>query len=109
MIHQGSPRSHLVDQLLGLLESHSEQKDDVVDPRNDAVGLVPVELAAAGLGVWDDVVDGEHELAVLQVEAHGQLWGQRGDEAPLKQGHRASFTARFEPHENSSVKDLTHG
>jgi len=66
------------------LQGNGQEKNDVINPRDDTVGLVTVELGAAGFYFRNDVVDGEHQLPVLQVKAHGQLGRQGRNQAFLK-------------------------
>ena len=75
---------YLVDKLLWLLQGDGQEKNYVINPRDDTVGLVTVELGAAGFCFRNDVVDGEHQLPVLQVKAHGQLGRQGRNQAFLK-------------------------
>ena len=62
---------YLVPELLDHLHGHCQEDQNLVDPGDDAFGLVAVELGDALL--VDDVVDAKDQLEALQVEAQSQL------------------------------------
>ena len=69
----------LVSELLGSLEAHSEQQEDIIDPGHHALCLVSVKPGDSL--VSDHVVNCEYQLPGLKVEGDRDLSRERRDEA----------------------------
>lgn len=81
--------AYFIFQLLGGLHSDREEEQDLVNPGNDALGLVAVEFRDTL--VVDDVVNGEDQLPALEVEAQGQVARESRDQGFLRREKRNSF------------------
>ena len=76
-------QTNLVLELLSGLHSDGEKKEDIIDPGDDTLGLVSVELGDPF--VVDDVVHGKDQLPTLEVKAQSQVTRQSGNQGFLEE------------------------